>query len=87
MKLSELYDLLKNRLSNLPKIFIYQTDNAKIYKNNLLFKFFLKLLQDRWFEEVYVHFNIPGHTKFSPDRVFGVIKKHLKNNCIVEDYE
>ena len=44
-------------------------------------------MRDNWVDEVYIHYNIPGHTKFSPDRWFGIIKKYLKNKCIVEDYE
>ncbi len=42
---------------------------------------------DGIFEEVYIHNNIPGHTKFSPDRHFGVIKKHLISNCEIENLE
>ena len=36
---------------------------------------------------MYVHYNIPGHTKFFPDRWFGIIKKYLLKNCIIENYE
>ena len=87
MKLSEIYDFFKNRVENLPKSLIFQADNAKLYKNNLIIKFFKKLVNDNWFKEVYIHYNIPGHTKFSPDRIFGVIKKYLTNSCIIENYE
>ena len=71
MKISELFDFIFFRLNPIPKHFIYETDNAKIYKNNLMINFFKKLVFDKIFDSVVLHFCLPGHTKFSPDAIFG----------------
>ena len=34
-------------------------------------------------DEVYIHFMVVGHTKFSCDRMFGVISQILNNNRLI----
>jgi hypothetical protein len=44
-------------------------------KNNTTIQFLLYLIICGYYETIELNFMIPGHTKFSPDRNFGMIKK------------
>ena len=51
---------------------------------------FAKLLIDKSiFEEVEINFMVVGHTKSSPDRNFGSLKKELRKNDVrdIQDLE
>jgi hypothetical protein len=58
-------------------------------KNNLSVWFWSWIIMLGWYENVYLHFMIPGHTKFICDSFFGLIKKTYRNRRIniVEDIE
>ena len=47
--------------------------------------FFLLLVHFNRVDEVYVHFMIAGHTKFSCDRMFGTVAKWLLRGNILKD--
>jgi len=51
-------------------------------KNNTVLWFCLYLVIYSYYETVELHFMIPGHTKFSPDRNFGMIKKLYRRSII-----
>ena len=44
--------------------------------------FFIILVQSSKLDQVYVHFMIAGHTKFSCDAMFGTIASILRRNCL-----
>src|SRR5688572_1648832 len=58
-------------------------------KNNLSLWFWSWLTMLGWYENIYINFMIPGHTKFICDAEFGSIKKAYKNSHIntVDDVE
>ena len=51
-------------------------------KNNCMLKMLCWLVQMDYANEIYLKFMVRGHTKFGPDRHFGMIKKRFeKQNC------
>ncbi|MDW3631333.1 MAG: hypothetical protein QOK71_07840, partial [Nitrososphaeraceae archaeon] len=58
-------------------------------KNNLSLWFWSWLVMMEWYENIYINFMIPGHTKFICDAKFGSIKKLYKTSLIntVDDVE
>ena len=56
-------------------------------KNNLSLWFWTWITMLGWYENIYLHFMIPGHTKFICDSFFGLIKKTYRGRRIniVED--
>jgi hypothetical protein len=58
-------------------------------KNNLSLWFWSWLAMLGWYENIYINFMIPGHTKFICDAEFGSIKKAYKDSRIntVDDVE
>jgi len=58
-------------------------------KNNLSLWFWSWLTMLGWYENIYINFMIPGHTKFICDAEFGSIKKAYKTSHIntVDDVE
>jgi hypothetical protein len=51
-------------------------------KNNPSLWFWSWLIMLGWYENIYINFMIPGHTKFVCDGFFGSIKKIYRNRCI-----
>jgi hypothetical protein len=51
-------------------------------KNNPSLWFWSWLIMLGWYENIYINFMIPGHTKFVCDGFFGSIKKTYRNRCI-----
>jgi hypothetical protein len=51
-------------------------------KNNLSLWFWSWVIMLGWYENVYLHFMIPGHTKFICDSFFGLIKKTYRDRRI-----
>ena len=49
----------------------------------MMMMFFLFLVHIGRLDEVYVHFMIAGHTKFSCDTMFGAIAKWLRGNILM----
>lgn len=48
-------------------------------KNQYMLQFLCMAIEVGWADNVYLSFMVPGHTKFSPDRWFGLIGKHILN--------
>lgn len=46
-------------------------------KNQYILKFFCMMIELHWVDEIEFSFMVPGHTKFSPDRWFGLLGKHI----------
>lgn len=46
-------------------------------KNQYIIKFFCMAVDLDWADEIIFSFMVPGHTKFSPDRWFGLLGKHI----------
>ena len=62
-------------------------DNCSTNKNNYAFQFFYYIVHTlKLIDEILICTLIPGHTKFSPDRWFGVVKNAYKNGGNVENY-
>ena len=60
--------MLNYIISYKKNILIYLTQNAKISKNKIIIKIFKKIVMNELLDEVYIHYDVPEHTKFSPDR-------------------
>jgi len=56
-------------------------------KNNITLWFCLYLVICGYYESVELNFMIAGHTKFSPDRNFGMIKKRYRKSTIYSKEE
>ena len=46
-------------------------------KNQYVLQFFCMAVERLWAENIYFSFMVPGHTKFGPDRFFGMIGKNI----------
>jgi hypothetical protein len=88
--LNMVYDFLQ-RIDHVGKKNLYVTcDNCPGQnKNNLSLWFWSWLAMMGLYENIYINFMIPGHTKFICDAKFGSIKKVYKSNLIntVDDVE
>lgn len=88
--LSMVYHYLKE-IGHVNKKDLYVTcDNCSGQnKNNLSLWFWSWLTMLGWYENIYINFMIPGHTKFICDSFFGLIKKTYRNRRIniVDDVE
>lgn len=88
--LNMVYDFLQ-KIDRVGKKDLYVTcDNCPGQnKNNLSLWFWSWLTMLGWYENIYINFMIPGHTKFICDAEFGSIKKLYKTSCIniVDDVE
>jgi hypothetical protein len=57
------------------EIIIHADNCSGQNKNNLSLWFWSWVIMLGWYENVYLHFMIPGHTNFICDTFFGLIKK------------
>lgn len=57
-------------------------DNCRVNKNDIVIAFAIMLVMSNVYDLVELHFLIAGHTKFSPDRMFGWISLLLKSKDI-----
>ena len=48
-----------------------------------MISFFAGLVMEEFLKEVYLHFLIPGHTKFSPDGMFGTLARLINSIMLV----
>lgn len=46
-------------------------------KNQYVLQFLCMATEEDWADNIYLSFMVPGHTKFSPDRWFGLLGKHI----------
>jgi hypothetical protein len=81
--LNMVYDFLK-KVDHADKKDLYVTcDNCSGQnKNNLSLWFWSWIIMLGWYENIYINFMIPGHTKFICDANFGHIKSKYKNRRI-----
>lgn len=56
-------------------------------KNNTMLRFLFYLVIYGYYESIELNFMIAGHTKFSPDRNFGMIKKKYRRSTIFNKEE
>ena len=88
--LNMVYDFLE-KIGHAGKKDLYVTcDNCSGQnKNNLSLWFWSWIIMLGWYENIYINFMIPGHTKFICDANFGHIKSKYKNRIIniVDDVE
>ena len=88
--LNMVYHFLKT-IGHVDKKDLYVTcDNCSGQnKNNLSLCFWSWLAMLGWYENIYINFMIPGHTKFICDSFCGFIKKKYRDRCIniVDDVE
>ena len=81
--LNMVFDFLKKIHCNSVKNLYVTCDNCSGQnKNNLSLWFWSWLIMLGWYENIYINFMIPGHTKFVCDGFFGSIKKIYRNSCI-----
>ena len=67
----------------LPPYCFLQMDNAaKDNKNVVMFAYLCRLVQQNWFQCVYVHFLPPGHTHSNLDQKYSVISQRLKKKDV-----
>ena len=80
--LNMVFDFLK-KTQHVEKDLYVTCDNCPGQnKNNLSLWFWSWLIMLGWYENIYINFMIPGHTKFICDGFFGSIKKVCRNRCI-----
>jgi hypothetical protein len=72
-----------------PKKLVIYADNCVAQNKNHYTIWFLHYLcyTLKWFEEAEMNFLVAGHTKFSPDRHFGYVKKELNKHDNVETFD
>ena len=81
--LNMVFDFLQKIRHNGEKNLYVTCDNCSGQnKNNLSLWFWSWLIMLGWYENIYINFMIPGHTKFVCDGFFGSIKKVYRNRCI-----
>jgi hypothetical protein len=77
------FDFLKRNHHDEKKDLYVTCDNCSGQnKNNLSLWFWSWLIMLGWYENIYINFMIPGHTKFICDGFFGLIKKAYRNRVI-----
>jgi len=81
--------LLKNHHVDKKDLYVTCDNCPGQNKNNLSLWFWSWLTMLGWYENIYINFMIPGHTKFICDAKFGSIKKAYKTSHIniVDDVE
>ena len=56
-------------------------------KNNATIQYLMWLIITRWHESIQLSFMLVGHTKFSPDRFFGLFKKAFRRSTACTIYD
>ena len=80
--LNMVFDFLQKNHHGEKNLYVTCDNCSGQNKNNLSLWFWSWLIMLGWYENIYINFMIPGHTKFVCDGFFGSIKKTYRNRCI-----